>query len=262
MNKPFFSIIMTVYNGSSTLLESINSIFNQKYSNFELIVFNDGSTDNSHELLIHLCSKYSFTYKSYSKTGRVNLLNLGIEIAIGNYICICDCDDIWHPNKLQFQHSFFMHNDNATFVCTKTKRFTNKFTFDNYTEFTFHKISNYKFYLFNPICHSSIAFKRSYFRYCNQVIHDYKLYFDFINSKQDLFMLNQKLTFNRIHKNQNFQTKGFQYFLKSQNIILSQIVLKKNYYFLVLLFLKYLYYPFGLLRRLILSNRIYFLIIG
>jgi len=250
MKKPFFSIIMTIYNGSSTLLESIESIFNQTFTDFELIVFNDGSIDSSHDLLNNLLKKYSFVYKNYSKIGRVNLLNEGIDHANGKYICICDCDDIWHPQKLEFQYDFLRKNNNAKFVCTNVKHFSKKYSFENFNLCTSHKIPNYWFYLFNPICHSSIAFEKCNLRYKNQLIHDYVLYLDFLNSKHSLYILDQELTFNRIHSNQNFQSKGIIYFLKTQDVILSQILSTKKYYFLVFYVLKFFYhFSFGILRR-------------
>lgn len=250
MKRPFFSIIMTIYNGSLTLVESIESIFKQSFSDFELIVFNDGSIDNSHELLQNLSQKYSFVYRNCTKTGRVELLNEGIENANGNYVCICDCDDIWHPKKLEFQHAFFEKNIFATFVSTKTRHFTEKFRFENYDNYTFHKIPDFVFYLFNPICHSSIVFKKGNFKYRNNLIHDYTLYFDFLNFKHNIYILDQELTFNRIHSRQNFQSKGIKYFLESQKTILLQILYSRKYHFFIPFILKYFYhFSFGIIRR-------------
>lgn len=99
---PFFSIVLTSYNCSRFILETLKSIENQTYKNFEVIIIDDKSTDNS----VNLIKKFIANKKNYIFiTNKKNLgvcesRNLGFKRAIGRYICILDSDDLWHKDKL------------------------------------------------------------------------------------------------------------------------------------------------------------------
>jgi glycosyltransferase involved in cell wall biosynthesis len=102
-NNKLVSIIMPCYNSERFIVESINSVLDQSYKFFELIIVNDASTDNS----VNLISSY--------KDSRIVLINLeknegvssarnkGLSIAKGDYIAFIDSDDIWISNKLEKQ---------------------------------------------------------------------------------------------------------------------------------------------------------------
>ncbi len=252
-NPPFFSIVITIYNGESTIEDTIKSIFNQTFKNFELLIYNDGSIDNTDLIINELLEKYSFRYESLPKTGRVALLNLAIRNAKADYICICDCDDIWHPRKLQFQYSFLERNPKAVFVCTKMDFFYEGINFQTYVDFAVKIIPNYLFYLYNPISHSSIAFKKGIFLYADISQHDYNLYFDFIGGNAKIYQINKVLTFNRIHSNQNFQSGGKKYYLESLKLLKTNILSSRKYHFFVFYVIKIIYYfLFSSIRRRIL----------
>ena len=98
--NPLFSVIIPVYNRVNTVSFSIDSVLAQTYTNFEIILVDDGSTDNTFALL----QKYSQLSNvfAYSKLngGPASARNFGILKASGSYICFLDSDDTWHPSKL------------------------------------------------------------------------------------------------------------------------------------------------------------------
>lgn len=93
MNK--ISIIVPVYNTETYLKKCLDSLINQKYENYEIIIINDGSTDNSEEIIKDYSKKYSKLVKYYKKdnTGIADTRNYGIEKSTGDYILFVDSDD-------------------------------------------------------------------------------------------------------------------------------------------------------------------------
>lgn len=99
--NPKVTVLMPVYNASAHLREAIDSILKQTYTGFELLIINDGSIDDSHEII----SSYTDSRITYV-INEVNLkliatLNKGIELAKGEYIVRMDADDISLPNRIQ-----------------------------------------------------------------------------------------------------------------------------------------------------------------
>ena len=113
MNKsPKISLIMSVYNGENYLAEAIESVINQSFTDWELIVINDCSTDSTGEILAKYASQDA-RVKVY--TNEVNLrlpssLNKALELAEGKYIARMDADDICLPDRLQKQNDFMEKN--------------------------------------------------------------------------------------------------------------------------------------------------------
>ena len=102
MDQPLISVILPVYNGENFLCEAIDSILCQTFTNFELIILNDGSTDNS----LAIAQKYQdhrIVIKSHENIGLVATLNKGIALAKGEYIARMDADDISLENRFYEQ---------------------------------------------------------------------------------------------------------------------------------------------------------------
>lgn len=92
--KKIISIIIPIYNGKEYIKRLFNSILNQTYKDYEVIFINDGSTDNSLQLLIELSKKYSFVKIINQKNkGRSESRNVGVKKSIGEYITFVDQDD-------------------------------------------------------------------------------------------------------------------------------------------------------------------------
>jgi len=99
---PTISVIMPAYNAERDILETIKSVQQQTFSDFELIVINDGSTDRTLELLETL-EDGRIRIFSYENGGVCIARNRGISHANGEYIAFLDADDLWTPDKLELQ---------------------------------------------------------------------------------------------------------------------------------------------------------------
>lgn len=101
--SPKVSVVMAAYNAADFIAEAINSILSQTYTNFELIIVNDGSTDNTDIALSSLISDKRIIYIAQKNAGQTIAKNNGIKAATGEVIGFCDADDYWHPEKLRIQ---------------------------------------------------------------------------------------------------------------------------------------------------------------
>ncbi|HDY8131511.1 TPA: glycosyltransferase family 2 protein [Vibrio vulnificus] len=103
---PLVSIIMPAYNAESFIEESIQSVIKQSYTNWELIVVDDNSSDSTRNIVEKLSRVHSnivFSCNSMGVRGAANARNSGLKIAKGKYIAFLDSDDIWLPKKLSSQ---------------------------------------------------------------------------------------------------------------------------------------------------------------
>ena len=113
MKTPEISIIMSVYNGEEYLKEAIESVINQTYKNWELIIINDCSTDSTGEIL----AKFALADERIKvQTNDVNLklptsLNKAISLSSGKYIARMDADDICLPDRFEKQFKFMEENE-------------------------------------------------------------------------------------------------------------------------------------------------------
>lgn len=94
-NKKILSLIIPVYNVDKYLDACLNSVFLQWDHTLEVIVINDGSTDNSPSIIRNYGEKYEFTYIDQENTGIAAVRNKGISISTGEYIAFLDSDDLW-----------------------------------------------------------------------------------------------------------------------------------------------------------------------
>lgn len=101
--SPIVSILMPVYKTADYLREAMDSMLNQTFTDFELIVLNDCSPDNADEILDTYTDSRIVRYKGEKNQGLANVLNVGMDMARGKYIARMDSDDISHPNRLQVQ---------------------------------------------------------------------------------------------------------------------------------------------------------------
>jgi hypothetical protein len=108
MDIPRVSVLMSVYNGGAYLSEAIESILNQSYNNFEFVIVDDGSSDNSWEILQKYAGRDGriLLLKNCPNMGVVHALNKGLELTQAEYIARQDADDISHPERLKRQIDF------------------------------------------------------------------------------------------------------------------------------------------------------------
>lgn len=202
-NTELVSVMLPVYNSEETIEKSLRSILNQTYKNFEVLLIDDGSNDNSYEI----CKEYENIYsnvrlfKNNKNIGLTKSLNLLIKESKGKYICRQDSDDISLPTRIQIQvNTLISQNLDA---CTTRAQVLNQT----------RVIPNLFFYLplklaikyKNPFIHGSLLMKKNVlneignydekFKYAQ----DYKLMSDLLKNgykckiiKQPLYELNMK----------------------------------------------------------------------
>ena len=128
MRKPKVTIILPNFNSEGFLEETINSIFNQTYDNWELIIIDDNSNSQTTKILKKYKNKKKIHIIFLKKNiGAGPCRNLGIKYAKSNYLAFIDSDDLWEISKLDDQVNFMVKNNF-------------KFTYTNYI--TFKKNSN------------------------------------------------------------------------------------------------------------------------
>ncbi|HDP68267.1 MAG TPA: glycosyltransferase [Candidatus Marinimicrobia bacterium] len=113
------SVIIPTYNRGAVLEQAIKSVLNQTYQNYEIIVVDDGSTDNTHRIL----QKYGHKIRYYSKLhgGVSSSRNFGLEKSEGSWVAFLDSDDYWMPEKLERQIEFVRQNPEFLIVQTDEK---------------------------------------------------------------------------------------------------------------------------------------------
>ena len=112
--KPRVSVIIPTYNRGWIIKEAIDSVLAQEFKDFELIVVDDGSTDNTLEILDSF--QCNIKVLRQSNTGVSAARNRGIATASGHFIAFLDSDDLWLPKKLARQVDFFSSNPDA-YIC-------------------------------------------------------------------------------------------------------------------------------------------------
>ncbi len=105
MSNPLVSVIIPAYNVEYCIEEAINSVLAQTYKNLELIIIDDGSIDNTSQVIKKSLSKdkIDFIFVSTDNKGSCAAKNLAIEKSRGEFIAFLDADDLWEPKKIELQ---------------------------------------------------------------------------------------------------------------------------------------------------------------
>lgn len=156
---PHITVLLPAYNAAPYIEESVNSVLSQTYTDFELLIINDGSTDNTRELL----EKYTddrIRLIHQDNMGLVKTLNKGLELARGKYIARFDADDICYPDRLEKEYQFISANPDYILVGSEADyiddggKYIFTFKFENYDD---EQIRNEGF-ASCPVIHSSVLF--------------------------------------------------------------------------------------------------------
>ena len=116
MNKPAISGLMSVYNGEKYITETIDSILNQTYQNFDLVIIDDGSTDSTYDIIKSYNDSRIQLYRLEENVGVGKALNFGLSKIQGYYIAHFDADDIYYPERLQKQKDYLDKHPDITLV--------------------------------------------------------------------------------------------------------------------------------------------------
>jgi len=119
-SSPTVSVVIPVYNGARYLAQAIQSVLDQTYKNFELIIVDDGSTDHTREVVCSFIEKEQLPirYIFQNNGGEALARNTGIAAAKGDYLAFIDADDMWMPNKLEQEVSLLEESKGIGLVFT------------------------------------------------------------------------------------------------------------------------------------------------
>ena len=110
IKSPTISVVMPVYNGGKYLKEAIDSILNQTYADFELLLINDGSSDDSEYVILSFTDPRIIYIKNNQNIGLINTLNKGLDLSKGDFIARMDQDDIADITRFEKQLEVFRKN--------------------------------------------------------------------------------------------------------------------------------------------------------
>lgn len=160
--KPRISVIMPVYNAAPYLKEAVDSILGQTFEDFELIAINDGSKDNSQEILNHYARiDKRMKVVEQKNSGLVKTLNRGLEMAQGEYIARMDSDDVSFPRRFEQQVAVLAAQPKVVLVAGGFE------IIDEESEFLYREVIPARdrdikrsMLLRNPIAHGSVMFRK------------------------------------------------------------------------------------------------------
>ena len=250
--KPLVSIIMNCLNGSKYLEISINSVLQQDYKNWELIFWDNKSTDSSYKILKSFKDKRIKYFRASTRTVLYKARNLALQKAKGKFVAFLDVDDFWSKDKLSKQIPKFK-NKNVGLVYSnfykyysysdkKIIAFKNELPKGKVTE---KIIKNYQVGFLTVMIRKNLLNKKIVFDYKYDLLSDYDFVLNF-SLKHHFHCVDKPLAFYRIHtgqlqkKKMIIQAKQFcQWFKKKKiktifkNYDLSTIYKKYEYYNLV-----------------------------
>lgn len=232
--EPFFSVVVTSYNYEQYLPQTLDSILAQTYENYEVVIVDDGSKDNSVELIKKYTDKYP-NFHLYQHENGVNKglpasVKLGVEKAKGDYVAFLESDDYWHEDKLLEVVKMINKHPDAVIISNNIHVFGDvvetlyalKYLRDVLSPLKEKNEIKASLDLENTIpTFSSVVIKRNVLLLCNfdtpiPAYIDLFLYKQ-IFAKYPLYFIDQKLTFWRRHtRNYNATLKNNEYSKKSE----------------------------------------------
>lgn len=226
----FVSVVMPVYNGSAFLKEAIASILEQTYTNYEFIIINDGSTDLSENIILSYSDSRIRYVKHEKNIHLVGTLNEGITLAKGKYIIRMDQDDISLPQRIEKQ-VLFMEQNSEIGICGSW--FKTIGAVEKYIEYPVeHDEICVSFLFFNPFCHPSTIWRKSFILKNNikfnsnyNYAEDYKFFWD-CSLHMKCANISEVLLFYRIHNSQMFHLSPSTYYetvYKVKNDIINSV---------------------------------------
>jgi glycosyltransferase involved in cell wall biosynthesis len=159
MKTPEISVILPVFNGATFVRAAIDSVLGQTFTDFELIIINDGSTDDT-ELIIRSYTDNRIKYFRQQNTGIGPALVNGIKTATGRYLARMDADDICFPDRIEHQHRYLECNPSAVMVSSAV-RYINESgkVIGRSFPYTSDRAIRKALQTFNPVCHPAVMMR-------------------------------------------------------------------------------------------------------
>lgn len=215
--EPLISIITPCYNSADFISDTIQSVVNQSYNNWELILIDDNSKDETCAIIKKFTAKYNNIQliKLDKNAGVSNARNLGLAAAKGKYVAFLDSDDIWLNNKLKIQVNFM--EKNSLVMCFGSYKRINESGSIISGKITVPKMVNYgKLLSHNVIIFSSsMVLKRALVNISFKKLghEDWVFWLDLFKNKINGYGINEELVHYRVRKNSissnKFKAIGF-----------------------------------------------------
>jgi teichuronic acid biosynthesis glycosyltransferase TuaG len=207
------SILLPIYNGIEFIEESVSSIINQNFTEWELLIGINGHQPNSE---VYKIAKNYETKCVYGKisvfdffhlNGKSNTLNTLINYCKYDWVALMDVDDIWENNKLQCQINFMNEYD----VIGTRAIYFGDFLNGIIPDIPFGDITNHKFNEANPVINSSSLIKKElcFWNNENDGIEDYELWLNLYCRDKKFYNCEEITVKHRLHHNSSFNTKNF-----------------------------------------------------
>lgn len=165
--KPLVSVVMPVHNAERYLADAITSVLNQTYKYFEFIIINDGSNDQSETIIKRFDDSRISYHKFEQQQGIVAALNLGLQVAKGDFVARMDADDLCYKNRLQVQVNYMLAHPDVGVLGTQYQGIHGK---SRTLPKEHHQLV---WYLLNasPFVHPSVMFRADFLR-SNRIMYD------------------------------------------------------------------------------------------
>lgn len=201
------SILIPVYNGIEFINESVTSIIDQTFEDWELIIAINGHPQNSNEYQIakeyESISDKIRVYDFYNVWGKAETLNCMIPYCKYDYVAILDVDDVWYNNKLETQLTYLNKYDVIGSQCVYFGDLENinpNIPLGNINDFDFTKV--------NPVINSSVIIRKELCHWVENGIEDYELWLRLKSEDRTFFNCKDVLVKHRIHKSSAFNSNG------------------------------------------------------
>lgn len=200
------SILMPIYNGIEFIDESVSSIMQQTYTEWELIIGINGHPANSeiYQKAVKYANEKIHVYDLHELKGKSNSLNKMLEFCKYNWVSLLDVDDKWLPEKLERQVPFMMTYD---VVGTNCQYFGD---LNCCPQIPLGNISELNFKQVNPVINSSCLIKKDlcYWDANHDGVEDYDLWLKLWSQKKTFYNVYDILVLHRIHKSSAFNAQG------------------------------------------------------
>lgn len=241
--EALISVIMPVYNAGNFLCDAIESILNQTYQNFELIIVNDASTDGSAKIIREYTRKYPEKIKAVHLKKNVNgggdaAGNVGFALARGEYVARMDSDDVADPSRLEKQVKYLEAHKRIDVLgsCANVINAKGEVMGEKNVPLT-HKAILQEFFTFHPMIHPTVMVRRS--SIIGNVLYsqelpsnnDYLTFFKLIMTGKRFANLPDKLLSYRLHGTNDSLLKlkrNFINSLKTRYIAVTQLGYKPS----------------------------------
>ena len=237
MNIPI-SVLMSVRNGEKHIKKSIESILNQTFDKFEFLIVNDGSDDNTLEIINYYSSfDKRIRIINKNKTGLSNSLNVGIDSAVGDWIARIDSDDFCQLDRLELQYKLAISNKNTVligsniFEVSENEKISKYFKYPTDSRILKKNLIKFKKFFANSCFFFSrnVAIKIGKYREVFEQSQDLDLCLR-ISDYGEILSINKPLLSIRKHNGQmSHDENGIKQLIESRGAVTRYIIKKKGY---------------------------------